>query len=395
MKKASQQQIKEQNQTLVLKIVFEHKSTSRAEIARISHLARTTVSDIVNGLIEEGLVNEIGTGLSIGGKSPILISLVDDSRHLIALDLAQNSFSGAVVNLRGQIRELISQPIHGRNGEKSLQVAYEIIDHLIQYSSQSLVGISLATPGLVNTREGTVIQSVNMDWRNFPLGPILQERYHLPVYVFNDCQAVAMGEYQYGKYPSEVNMIVVRVGRGIGAGIIINGQIFPGDSGYAGEIGHVVCVHSEGLPCRCGNSGCLETVSSATAVVQIAESLAAGTAVSILAENCGQITLEVLEKAFYAGDGLAQQIVLTAGNYLGEVIATLVGGLNVDRVILTGIMTRFGQLWLEAVQKNVRRNILPRLAQEISIEIGHLKNNEAILGAAAVMASNYALLFKR
>jgi glucokinase-like ROK family protein len=395
MKKASQQQIKEQNRNLVLKIIFEHESTSRAEIARISHLTRTTVSDIVNGLFEEGLVNEIGTGLSIGGKSPILLSLVDDSRHLIAVDLAQNSFNGAVVNLRGQIRELISRPIQGRDGEKSLQVAYEIIDQLIQYSSQTLVGISLATPGLVNAREGTVIQAVNLDWRNFPLGPILQERYHLPVYVFNDCQAAAMGEYQYGNYPPEVNMIVVRVGRGIGAGIIFNGQIFSGDSGHAGEIGHVVCIHTEGRPCRCGNSGCLETVSSATAVVQIAENLAAGATGSMLAENCGQITLETLEKAFNAGDGLAQQIILSAGYYLGEVIANLVGGLNVDRVILTGIMTCFGQSWLEAVQKTVRRNILPQLAQEISIEIGHLKNNEAILGAAAVMASNYALFFKR
>lgn len=393
MKKASQQQIKEQNRNLVLKILFERTSTSRAEIARISHLTRTTVSEIINGLLEAGLVNEIGTGSSIGGKSPILLSLMPDSRHLIALDLAQNSFSGAVVNLRGQIRELFSQPIQGSNGEKALQVAYEIIDRLIEHSHQSLVGISLATPGLVNTREGTVINAVNMDWRNFPLGPLLQERYHLPIYVLNDCQAAAMGEYQYGKYPADANLIVVRVGRGIGAGIIINGEIFHGDSGYAGEIGHVVCVHGEGLPCRCGNFGCLETVASTTSLVQIAESLAAGSSDSILAASRGQITLDVLESAFVSGDGLARQVVFTAARYLGEMIANLAGGMNIDRVILTGMMTRFGQPWLEAVQETAQRNILPRLAQEISIEIGYLKKNEAILGAAAVLANNYEHLF--
>jgi N-acetylglucosamine repressor len=395
VKKASQQQIKEQNRNLVLKIIFGCASTSRAEIARVTRLTRTTVSEIVNGLLEEGLVSEIGTGSSIGGKSPILLSLAADSRLLIALDLAQHNFSGAVVNLRGEICELISQPIQGRNGEKALQVAYEIVDQLIQHSNQPLVGISLGTPGLVNTREGVVISAVNMDWSNFPLGPLLRERYRLPIYVLNDCQAAAMGEYQYGSYPADTNLIVVRVGRGIGAGIIIGGQIYHGDNGYAGEIGHVVCVHGERRLCRCGNYGCLETVASATAVVQIAETLADTDPGSLLAKSRGQISLDVLEEAFTAGDGPARQVIFTAGHYLGEMIANLVGGLNIDRVILTGIMTRFGQPWLEAVQETAQRNILPRLAQEITIEIGHLKKNEAILGAAAVLAGNYEHLFRR
>jgi predicted NBD/HSP70 family sugar kinase len=234
-----------------------------------------------------------------------------------------------------------------------------------------------------------------MDWRDFPLGPLLQERYRLPVYVLNDCQAAAMGEYRYGQHPAEASMVVVRVGHGIGAGIILNGQIFQGDSGFAGEIGHMVCVHDHGLPCRCGNFGCLETVASAAAVVQLAESLAGAAAGSLLAAHRGQITLDVLEQAFLAGDGLARRVVLGAAGYLGEVIAHLAGGLNIDRVVLTGIMTRFGQPWLETVQETARRHILPRLAQEISIEIGQLKNNEAILGAAAVLVGNYAHLFNK
>ncbi len=203
-----------------------------------------------------------------------------------------------------------------------------------------------------------------------------------------------MGEYQYGQYPADANLVVVRVGRGIGAGIILNGQIFHGDNGYAGEIGHVVCVHEHGMLCRCGNTGCLETVASSTAVVQIAECLAAENPASLLAESSGQITLDVLETAFQAGDALACQVIFSAGQRLGEMIANLTGGLNIDRVILTGMMTRFGRPWLEAVQETARRNILPRLAQEISIEIGNLKKDEAILGAAAVLVSNYALLFR-
>lgn len=394
MEKATQQQIKEQNRNLVLKLLFESPSTSRAELARISRLTRTTVSDIVSGLIEEGLVNEIGTGSSIGGKSPILLQLVADSRHIIGLDLAQKNFTGATVNLLGQIRNTVSRPIHEQDGDKALQVLYEIIDQLILQNHQQIVGISLGTPGLVNTREGTVIHSVNMEWRDFPIGPLLKARYHLPVNVLNDCQAAAMGEYRYGsRYPANTNMIVVRVGVGIGAGIILNGQIFQGDNGYAGEIGHVVCVHDKALPCRCGNLGCLETMSSSLAVVQRAEMLTRSTRRSKLNAASGQISLDILESAYQDGDELACQIIYDSGHYLGEAIASLVAAYNVDKVILTGIMTRFGDPWLKVVQDTAVKNILPRLAQDITIEVGHLKNDEAILGASAILASNYSLLF--
>src|SRR5271169_4965848 len=114
--KATQQQTKEYNRNLALKTIFDHISTSRAEIARITGLTRTTVSDIVNDLLAEGLVSEVGLGSSIGGKSPILLSIVDDSRWMIGLDLAQQQFQGAVVNLRGKIRAKVTLPVNDRNG---------------------------------------------------------------------------------------------------------------------------------------------------------------------------------------------------------------------------------------------------------------------------------------
>ncbi len=396
VEKATQQQIKELNRNLVLKILFEMPTTSRAEIARITNLTRTTVSDIVAGLIEEGLVSEAGTGSSIGGKSPILLRLEADSRHMISLNLGQNEFKGGLVNLRGEIREVAGRPVEGRDGEVALQTAYEIIDELMSKTMQPVIGISLGTPGLVNTRDGIVINSVNMDWRNFPLGPQLQERYHLPVTVLNDSQAAAIGEFIYrSNSHSTMNMIVVMAGHGIGAGIIINGQLFHGDGGYSGEIGHVVFVREHGELCRCGNYGCLETIASARAVVQTAERLAPLTSGSMLARHHGDISLDVLESAFLQGDALAGQIIIDAGHALGEAVANLAGGLNIDTVILTGIMTRFGQPYLQAVQETAGKNILPRLAQEISVELGHLKNNEIILGASAFLASDYSLFFRQ
>src|SRR3990170_3585828 len=193
MQKATRQQTKEHNRSLALTTIFEHASISRAEIARITSLTRATVSEIVSDLMAESLVEEIGLGTSIGGKSPILISLVDNSRYLIGLDLAQNQFSGAIINLRGQIQETINLPVNNRNGDEALALVYQIIDNLVRDEFQPLVGIGVGAPGLVNTRKGVVVNAVNLDWRDLPLAHLLETRYQLPVFVLNDNHAAAMG----------------------------------------------------------------------------------------------------------------------------------------------------------------------------------------------------------
>ncbi len=396
MKKATQQQTKEHNRNLALKTIFGHASISRAEIARITSLTRTTVSDIVSELIAEGLVNEIGVGESLGGKSPILLSLVEDSRCLIGLDLAQNQFMGAVVNLRGQIRKMVTLPVNDRRGGEALALVYEMLDQLMQTVCQPMVGIGVGTPGLVNTNEGVVVNAVNLDWQDLPLAHLLEERYHLPVSVLNDSQAAAMGEYTYGEeHTSDSSLIVINARHGIGAGIVINGRLFQGDGGGAGEIGHVVVAPEGGLPCRCGNRGCLETVASAQALVKRTQMLASQTAGTQLPHSPQSITLDAIEQAFAADDPLARQVVLDAGRYMGLAISSLVGTLNIQKIVLTGDMTRFGAAWLEAIRSTVAQTTLARLAQGTQVEIGQLGANGVILGASALLANDYALLFKR
>jgi N-acetylglucosamine repressor len=392
VQKATRQHTKEQNRILVLRTIFDRQNMSRAEIARITHLTRTTVSDIVSELIKEGLVREIGLGSSIGGKSPILLSLIDDSRCILSLDLAYNRFSGAVVNLRGQIKEYTTIPINDTNGEEALKVAYEILDQLIKSSKQTLVGIGIGAPGLINTQNGYIINAVNLDWQNLPLGSILTERYHLPVYVLNDCQAAAMGELIYGMQDQTVdNLIVIRAGHGIGAGIIINRKLFQGDNSGAGEIGHVVYMREGGLPCRCGNFGCLETLASVRAVLQRAQLMSETT----FSEKSTPITLENLEQAFFAGDNAIRQIVLEAGRYLGMAVANLVGAYNIHHIIFTGEMTRFGEPWLDAIRETMGQYALPKLVQDTIVQIGRLGDKDVMLGASALMASSYQLLFTK
>ena len=394
MKKATRQHTKEHNRNLVLKTIFEHDSISRAEIARVTSLTRTTVSDIVADLLGESLVSEIGVGSSLGGKSPILLSLAEDSRYLIGLDLARNQFRGAIVNLRGITRELVTLPVNSNNGAEALALVYEILDRLMQASCFPLVGIGIGTPGLVNITEGVVINSVNLDWKDLPLAHLMEERYHLPVYILNDSQAAAMGEYTYGKgHSSDSNLIVINARHGIGAGIVINGRLFQGDGGGAGEIGHVVVVPEGGQLCRCGNRGCLETVASTQALIKQVQSLVAQSIPTQLSHSSQEITLDTIEQAFSNGDPLARQAVLETGHYMGMAISSLVGTLNIQKIVLTGDMTRFGTPWLEAIQGMISQSTLSRLAQDTKIEIGQLGGNDIILGASAMLVNNYSLLF--
>lgn len=394
MQKATRQQTKEHNTNLVLKTIFDHESISRAEIARVTSLTRTTVSDIVADLIAEGLVKEIGLGSSLGGKFPILLSLEDDSRTLIGLELARNKFSGAIVNLRGDISLMVEHEINGFDGNAALASVYEILDELVHNSKQQLVGIGIGTPGIVNAKEGVVVNAVNLDWKDLPLAQLIQKRYHLPVSVINDSQAAAMGEYTFGKgHQPEGSLIAINVHNGVGAGIIIHGQLFHGDGGGAGEIGHVVVVRVGGLLCRCGNHGCLETVASTQAVVQRVQTLIGHTNISSLAGGLEAITLDWIEQAFTAGDPLVRQVILEAGGYLGMAISNMVGALNIHKVILVSDLNRFGKPWLGAIQDSMRQTTLARLADETQIEFGQLGRNGIILGASALILKNYSLLF--
>ncbi len=395
MKKATRQYTKEHNRNLVLKTIFEHDSISRAEIARITSLTRTTVSDIVSDLITEGLVNEIGMGSSIGGKSPILLSLMEDSRYLIGLDLTYNQFRGAIVNLRGQIRELVTLPMTSSNGDEALALVYEILDRLMKVAGLPLVGIGIGTPGLVNIHEGVVVNAVNLDWKELPLAKLIEERYHLPVYILNDSQAAAMGEFTYGQgQATDNNLIVINARHGIGAGIVIQGQLFHGDGGGAGEIGHVVVVPEGGELCRCGNRGCLETVASAQALVRKVQDLVFKSTNSQLASSPQEVSLEKIEQAFTRGDPLVRELVLETGHFMGRAISNLVGTLNINKIIITGDMTCFGKPWLEQIRMTLAKTALSRLAQDTQVEIGQLGVNSIILGASAMLVNNYSLLFK-
>jgi predicted NBD/HSP70 family sugar kinase len=188
---------------------------------------------------------------------------------------------------------------------------------------------------------------------------------------------------------------VINVGHGIGAGIVIDGQLFQGDGGGAGEIGHVVVEPEGGLLCRCGNYGCLETLASAQAVLKRTRQLASQSDRLILGESPDSLTFQTLMKAFTEGDPLACQVVLEAGHYLGLAVSSLVGTLNIHKIVLSGEMTLFGPSWLEAIQETLNRNAFTLLAQETRLDIGQLGRNRIVLGASALLLTGDLLLTTR
>jgi N-acetylglucosamine repressor len=370
--KATHAKTRAHNERLILGTIYDHGPISRAEVARWTGLTRTTVSDVVSGLLQEGLAREIGRGPSTGGKAPIMLEVTDDARHLIGLDLGEKVFRGAIVNLRGEIVRAIEVPFDDRDGGDALARVYSLVDHLLAASDRAILGIGIGTAGLIDTTVGTVLQAVNLDWRDVPLGILLRRYTSLPVYVANDSQATALAEHVFGR-PRTSNLVVVKVGTGIGAGLILDGSLFQGDGFGAGEIGHVT-VRPNGLECRCGRLGCLETVASSRAILA-----------RLAALQDPPATLTDAVAAARAGNRAVLRVVRESGEAVGLAVAWLVATLNVERVVLVGSVAEFGEPWLDAVRSTMRRSALPLLANPTTVEIGSLGEDGVVLGASALL----------
>ena len=385
MKKATRQQTRAHNKRLVLRTIYQQQEFSRADVARATHLTRTTVSHIVAELISEGLVEETGHGPSEGGKPPVLLNLVAGSRNLIGVDLANSRFRGGVLDLRGNIIDRREMPVHDQNGELALEQVTQMIDSLLEASRAPVLGIGVGTPGLVDARKGIVRRAVNLEWRDLPMRDLLQARYDMPIYVSNDSHAAALGEYAFGQKREIPNLIVIKVGRGTSAGIVLNGRLHYGDGSGAGEIGHVRVVE-QGKPCLCGQTGCLETVASTRAIVEQARAIAVENPASMLrqfVDTPEEITTEIVLRAFEAGDDEIKQLVVEAGRYLGIATAHLVGALNIQHIFIAGSMSRFGDILLNTIQGEMRKRAMSLLADDTEVAMSELGQDIVMLGAAS------------
>jgi len=375
--RATHQRTRAFNQQLVLRAIYDRSAVSRAEVARVTGLTRTSVSELVNDLLSDHLVEEVGRGPSTGGKAPILLRVRADGRHLIGLDLGESAFTGAIVDLRGNVVRRVSAPLEGHDGAAAVDLVYSLLDSLTRGNGTSpLLGIGIGTPGLIDTRTGTVRWAVNLAWQNLPLGAMVQQRFGVPVVVANDSQAAAVAELTFGNTSRPGNLVVVRVGRGIGAGLILNGQLFGGDGFGAGEIGHTI--FGDGRErCRCGRIGCLETIASMRAMV--------GAANRLVPEVVDDATLVA---ALKDGNDKVRSVVVHAGAMLGMAIAAVIATVNVNHVVVVGPAAALGDVWLTAIRQRAVASTLPLLAGATTIELGAAHDDVVLLGASALLMTH-------
>ena len=390
MKKATQQHTKSHNKSLILNTIYSKAHISRADISRATHLTRSTVSDIVLELIGEDLVLEAGFGQSAGGKPPVLLQLNLNSRHIIGIDLASSEFRGAVVDLRGNILERITIPIQNKSGKKAIKIVYQIIDKLINKETSPCIGIGIGAPGLLDTKAGIIRTAVNLEWKDLDLAGLLEEKYKLPVMIANDSQLSALAEFKFGNSHRKENLLLVKVGRGVGAGLILEQNLFQGDGFGAGEIGHIK-IEEDGELCRCGNYGCLESIISSRTIRKKAAEIASNNPESLLHDIAADITqiktTEVIS-AFNKGDQSVIQLIEDVGKTLGRALAFVSSTVNVHDVVIAGSVSEFGEVLTSSVAKSLKQNMLPGLCDEMKVTTSKLGEEIVILGAAGMVLQN-------
>jgi predicted NBD/HSP70 family sugar kinase len=345
--KATLRETREHNERLVLATIYDAGRVSRADVARSTGLTRTTVSDVTEGLIAAGLCREVGRGPSTGGKAPILLEVPEMARLLVGVDLGDRVFTAATVNLRGEIIDRVDVSSEDANGEAALELALDVIGGVLATAAGPILGIGIGAPGLVDRGSGVVIQAVKRDWRNLRLASIVSDRFGLAVQVANDSQAAGLAEHVFGAVRG-LNLVTVKVGQGIGAGLVLNGELFEGD-------------------------GCLETVASTRAVLQ-----------KLAARRGHPVSLDAALDSFRSGDAETRELVIQAGRSLGAALAAIVGMLHVRRFVLAGTMTSFGDTWLDAVASAASDRALAALGEDTTFEIGRM-DDVVVLGASALL----------
>jgi predicted NBD/HSP70 family sugar kinase len=343
-----------QNRQLVLQSLFDEGPRSRADLARSTHLTPATISDLVSGLLDEGLLETVGRRQGQVGKPSTLIAVVPDARHIVCLDLSgETEIRGAVVNLMGKVVTQRTVSRKGRRGDGALRLTTDLVADLTAQTTAPLLGIGIGTPGIVDD-QGRVLEAPNLGWNDLDLRSAVHDLTGLPVHVANDANAAALAEFTFGSATGP-NLLVVKIGLGVGAGLVVNGELFTGDGFAAGEIGHVV-VDERGPQCACGNRGCLETL--------LAPLLQSGL------DGAGQLDRPVL-----AG----------AGRRLGIVLAPVVSAFDIHRVILSAPEHLLGEAFPGAVLATLRKRTLASVAADI--EVGYAANGDqdVLLGAAVLV----------
>jgi len=319
---------------------------------------------------------------------------VSDGRYIVGVDLGGTSINVGVLPYEGgQVLGMRSMPTNSDHGAKF------VVDRMVEMIRGSMadasreagipedgiIGIGLGSPGPLDRKTGTVIETPNLGWRNFPLRDLISNSIGLPAELDNDANCATIGEWWMGEGKGTSTLVGVTLGTGIGGGIVLDGRVFHGAADVAGEVGHMT-IDSTGRKCKCGNYGCLEAYASGPAIAARAiEGLETGETSllpSIVGGDLSRVTAETVYEAIIAGDLYAKEVMRETAKFLGAGLANLINLLNPEMVVISGGVTRAGEHLFEPLRAQIRRRAFRHAEESCRIVSTSLSGMAGVIGAA-------------
>lgn len=373
----------------IFKIIRDRGPLSGSDIVRWSGLAKSTVSVNVDRLLSTGLVREEARPDSKRKK----LKVAENAGFVIGVDIGQTHLAVGLCDLEALLLDSIRVPLElvQEPPERVVEDVCLLVDDLAHRAGvdrKDLFGIGVGVPGPVDFVHGMPVNPPVMPgWDHFPLAATLGERFSCPVFLDNDVNVMALGERDRGVARDADNFLFVKVGQGIGAGLVIHGEIYRGAKGAAGDIGHIA-IDGDATPCRCGNQGCLEVVAGGTALqARAAEAATTGRSPFLAARlNRGEeLGAQALALGAASGDPIALELVMDSGRTIGGVLAKLVNFFNPSVIVIGGRFAHLGERYIASIREAVYRRSTPLATSDLVIKRSLLGDECGMVGAAVLV----------
>lgn len=376
----------------IFNILYLENRKSIADLCNTVSVSVPTMTRIMHELMDEGWVKELGTGKSRGGRRPVFFGLNPDVRYILGIELTKKYTRINIFDMHNRaIGETYQIDIELQN-PGLFEVLREQTELFIRNSNidkKRILGAGLSLPGLIDKKTDVNFTYPNLGGK--PLHETFTDLLKVPAYVEHDTKAMALGESWFGLAKNKSNVLCLNVGSGIGLGMILNGELYHGFSGFSGEFGHIQ-LDPEGALCDCGKIGCLETLASGSALVAKAkQKIGTGTnsiITKLVNDRTDEIKLPVIINAAHQGDQFAIELIEEAGGYLARGISTLLHLLNPELVIIGGDMARAENLLADPIQQKLNKYTIGRIRQDTRIFISELKDQAGLLGTIPVVMLN-------
>jgi glucokinase-like ROK family protein len=386
--------LRETNLSALLHTLCNNTPLSRAQLANLIGLNKSTVSSLVEELLARGLIHAIGLNPGSAGRPGILLEINPQAGAVIGVELGVDFISVVVTDFLGQIIWRRFKRVDPMGATESIiSQALALSNDACAFCHEKemrLLGLGLSIPGTVDVTQGVLIYAPNLNWRNVPLGEIFSKATGLKVIVENDANAAAIGEHLFGVARQSKDFIFVFAGVGIGGGLFLNDHLYRGKEGQAGEIGHAP-IMAEPLQylCHCGNRGCWETYANQSSLIQRMQMHMDGKknnlARQLMEEQNAPLSVDLIKQAADLGDKDARESFAGVGEAMGLGIANLVNIFNPDKVILGGPLSIGGKYLLPAINENVAKHSMPGLYPQVQILLSAFCADASVIGASALV----------